>query len=520
MVDLMAPGAPAAPLHAADEPLLDEYRLATHGRLVSYSAPISSIEPRSFLRQAAGRERFLWQARNGIVLAGVGVATNLTAWGETRFAALERQADELFAHAVVLNSDDPLTIPRLFGGFAFRSDFIADQAWSGFQPAHFVLPHYQLARQVTEQGERTWLTINTLLDADEEPQSVEVELAEALHAYVERLQGNTTSAPAVRYRPDDALADVTNGTPSVRYPLSYGQWANMIEAALDAFQQSKLRKVVLSRICEVDFEAPIPIDDALDRLAERYPDCYLFLFEPRSGHAFLGATPELLVGVQGDEIATMGLAGSAPRGDTPQQDRALGDALLASPKNRHEHALVVDAMHARLKPLMDELEIPESPAVLTLSNIQHLFTPIHGRLHQSQGVLPLVDLLHPTPALGGFPREQALRFLHEREQTERGWYAAPVGWIDCQRNGAFAVAIRSAVVQDERAWLYAGAGVVADSRPAAEWVETSWKLRPMLQALGVDWRAAHAANMAELPVNEAAVAESATSSVRSEGELA
>ncbi|MGB5049961.1 MAG: chorismate-binding protein, partial [Caldilineaceae bacterium] len=172
-----------------------------------------------------------------------------------------------------------------------------------------------------------------------------------------------------------------------------------------------------------------------------------------------------------------------PRGATPQEDAANGAALLASAKDRHEHSLVVDALRGRLSPVTRCLEIADEPELLTLSNIHHLHTPVSGTLAEPKGVLPLVELLHPTPALGGSPRALALAFIREHEPTLRGWYAAPVGWIDGNGDGAFAVAIRSAVVQEKRAWLYAGGGIVPDSVAETEWEETEWKFKPMLGVL-------------------------------------
>ena len=134
--------------------------------------------------------------------------------------------------------------------------------------------------------------------------------------------------------------------------------------------------------------------------------------------------------------------------------------------------------------LADTVQVGDT-GVLRLSNIQHLHTPITGQLREPAGVLPVVAALHPTPALGGEPREEALQMIDACEPVTRGWYAAPVGWIDHNLDGAFAVAIRSAVVQEKRAWLYAGAGIVADSVPANEWHETGLKFRPLLGALGV-----------------------------------
>ncbi|MCP4428601.1 MAG: isochorismate synthase, partial [Chloroflexi bacterium] len=137
-------------------------------------------------------------------------------------------------------------------------------------------------------------------------------------------------------------------------------------------------------------------------------------------------------------------------------------------------------------PLTAQLEIAPQPGVYKLSNIQHLLTPVRGRLLRPDGILPLVKLLHPTPALGGSPRKLAMQAIRDAEPVPRGWYGAPVGWIDVNLDGAFVVAIRSAVAQDKRAWLYAGAGIVADSEPQKEWDETGLKFRPMLEAMNCE----------------------------------
>nr|MBP8110624.1 chorismate-binding protein [Caldilineaceae bacterium] len=170
-------------------------------------------------------------------------------------------------------------------------------------------------------------------------------------------------------------------------------------------------------------------------------------------------------------------------GATTEEDAAHAAGLLASAKDRHEHALVVDALRRRLLPITRQLDMADEPQILTLSNIHHLHTPVRATLTEPLGVLPLVELLHPTPALGGSPRDLALAFIQEHEPTLRGWYAGPVGWIDANLDGSFAVAIRSAVVQERRAWLYAGGGIVPDSVPQQEWEETGWKFRPMLAVM-------------------------------------
>lgn len=458
------------------------YRSSAGGRLVSLSRSCAGVSVASFLGQGAGRERFFWEdVRDDIIFAGFGVAVHLMAWGPQRMRHVHEQARELFAGAALFAGDTPeeartLAAPRLFGGFAFRADFTPDYAWSAFHPAHFVLPHYQFVQTV----EGAWLTINALLGPGEDAETATPGLREALDARYDLL----------RDWPEETVAErspgAAHGAPlDVRYPLPYETWAAQISAAQELFAESPLKKVVLSRVAELRFAQRVDVDGALRYLNEHYQESYRFLFEPQPYHAFFGATPELLAKVKGDTITSMALAGSIGRSDDGREDEALGQQLLNSAKDRYEHDVVVMSMLERLAPLTAQLEISPQPGVYKLRNIQHLFTPIRGRLLQPDGILPLVELLHPTPALGGSPRSLALAFIRDTEPVTRGWYAAPLGWIDANLDGAFAVAIRSAVSQHRRVWLYAGSGIVADSDAQKEWDETALKFRPMLEALGV-----------------------------------
>ena len=442
-------------------------------QLVSYTLPAPDITATNFLHQAHGQARIYWQdGRSEVTFAGFGIAANLFAWGQHRFDQIERQSRDLFHNAVLLNDGPKLATPRLFGGFAFNDDFMPDNTWSVHHPAHFLLPHYQLVRI----GAESWLTINTLLPLDEAPDLLRDDLHQALTARYQLLRETEATTQV-------SLPSAT--TPTVNYPMSRPEWTASINLARQQIQDTALEKVVLSRVCELRFEQPIDVERALVYLKQQYAGCYRFLFEPRPHHAFYGATPELLAQVNGRIFHSMGLAGSIRRSADPLQDELLGQQLLNSAKDRHEHEVVIMAMLNRLAPITSKLEIAPQPGVYKLSNIQHLHTPIRAELQEPQGILPLVKLLHPTPALGGAPRDLALAFIQQAEPVPRGWYAAPIGWIDHQLDGTFAVAIRSAVSQHERAWLYAGAGIVADSDPDLEWEETALKFRPMQECLGV-----------------------------------
>jgi menaquinone-specific isochorismate synthase len=432
------------------------------------------VEPAAFLQQALGQERFFWaEANGGLTLAGFGIAANLFAWGHDRFAHIQQQARDLFANAVIHDAERPLAGPRLFGGFSFIDDFTPDNTWSIHYPAQFILPHFQLALQ---HGE-SWLTLNAILPEDESPETLLPELQAALAARLETF--------STQRRKGAAESKAMPAPLRIDFPMDYDEWHKMICQATQTMQNGPLNKVVLSRVCEIRYAQKVDVDGALAYLNETYPDCYRFLFEPRPFHAFYGATPELILGVNGRSLNTMGLAGSIGRGQTVAEDEALAQELLNSAKNQHEHALVVQSIRRRLEPLTSELTIPEQPGILQLGYIQHLFTPIQATLKQADGVLPILQTLHPTPALGGQPRQLAMPFISQAEPVPRGWYGAPVGWLDHNLDGAFGVAIRSAIAQDRRVWLYAGAGIVANSDPQAEWDETALKFKPMLNALGI-----------------------------------
>ena len=454
-------------------------------RLFSLSQPAPGLDARSFLELAAGQERYFWQEPGGgLALAGSGVAYEIKAWGERRFSAVARAMHRLFANQVVLKAQAQASLqayearPRFFGGFAFRQDFIPDHVWDAFSPAHFILPHYQFV----EHHGKTWLTVNALLPPGEDPESIRPALEQALALRYSWL------VKEARGLPSQVSLPAAREPLSVRYPMSFEDWSAMLNAAIGAIGEEKLRKVVLARMCELSAGEPFDLGAAMCYLDGAYPECYRFLFEPRPEHAFFGATPELLAAVTGDHLQSMALAGSIRRGKTAAEDITLAAELLASAKDRFEHDVVAQTLRRRLRRRSLAIEAPAKPLVLQLSNIQHLHTPVLAHLRQPGNILQLVSRLHPTPALGGDPDRVAQNFIRDCEPVTRGWYAAPVGWVDAEMNGVFAVAIRSAVVQRTRAWLYAGAGIMQASQPEKEWAETALKFRPMLQALGVPRR--------------------------------
>ena len=264
-------------------------------------------------------------------------------------------------------------------------------------------------------------------------------------------------------------------------------WTERVRALVDAMSAPSppFSKVVLARAQELE-AAPGRRFDPLTtawHLRRQQPSCVTFAWQRQDGSAFVGATPELLCGLNEGRLETSALAGTAPRGRTPGEDQALATTLVATAKERHEHRLVVDAIVNTLSALGAEVSASRAPRIKQLPDVQHLETPIVATLPASKGLLDAVRALHPTPAVGGAPREEALSWLALHEGLDRGHYAAPIGWFEGSRRGAMYVALRSAFITAESAWAFAGAGIVAESRPDAEWREVNHKLRAIRGAL-------------------------------------
>ena len=265
--------------------------------------------------------------------------------------------------------------------------------------------------------------------------------------------------------------------------LNLGNFKSAVASALKVIQDKKLHKVVLAHAVDVTASAPFQLAASLNNLRTLHPDCYVFSTSNGGGQTFLGASPERLISVSQQQLVTDALAGSAPRGSTPLEDAALANRLLYSQKERHEHRVVVDFINQQLTQLGLQPQFFPTPGLLQLSNIQHLHTPIRAQLTTRTHPLSILSLLHPTPAVAGAPRELAYQQIRQYEPFERSLYAGPIGWIDHQGNSEFLVGIRSALIQENQARLYAGAGIVAGSNPDKELAEVKLKLKALLEAL-------------------------------------
>ncbi len=298
-------------------------------------------------------------------------------------------------------------------------------------------------------------------------------------ALLQRVEGRLGSLRAAPLTP----ADPQPGAPiriSGRYPPE--RYERIVAEAVSRIRSSAVDKVVLAR--ELTVEAPYAHDPAakLGALRDLFPSCFCFCFGTPEA-AFMGASPELLVRRSGAVAATVALAGTTSRSADPAVDDHLGEAMLRSPKVRDEHGIVVRRIERTLRPHSVWVHGEGEPFVVKVGNLQHLATPIRAQLAESHSAIELAGFLHPTPAIGGEPREPALELIGELEGIDRGWYTGPVGWMDAAEDGEFCVGLRSVLLRDREAHLFAGCGIVADSEPAAELQESELKFEALLPLL-------------------------------------
>jgi isochorismate synthase len=446
-------------------------RALARGRrtVLSITVAVEGIDPCAavFASRLASDRWFCWaQPDRGFALAALGVAHEARSRGDERFAEVAAECLGLVRDSLL---EEPSRLPAgagavWVGGFAFDPDGGTSSTWSSFPPGSMILPELSLC----QSGGETFLTLNAVLDPGDDATAKSA----ALQA---RLAG-------LRAEPLPLLDPHPTSHTKIRSVRAPGEFERAVGAATERIEAGGMRKVVLAR--EVIASGAAAHDPAalFGALREQFPSCFCFCCGTPEA-AFLGASPELLVRRAGASASTVALAGSTRRSSDPAVDDHLGEQLLRSDKNRREQRIVSERIVRALRPHAVWVEAAAEPEIVKVANIQHLATPVIAQLAEPHSAIELAGLLHPTPAVGGEPWPAAAAAIAELERMDRGWYAGPVGWMDGTEDGEFCVALRSALLRDRDAHLYAGVGVVAGSESAAELAETEIKLDALLPLL-------------------------------------
>ncbi len=457
-------------------------------QILSVTRPVVAADPLAVFRRGRGRERIFWErAADRLAFVATGAVACCTGAGTARWREIGDAWRAVTSRAIV-DADDayPFPAPVCLGGFAFDHGRARDPEWSAFPDGLLVVPQVL----VTCSDSASWVTVNAVTSSDFGTAADVVDMAdidetESLLSMLlvpggDRLAGmhDAGRRPACEERQSltrDRAAPPDGG--------GARQWKAAVAAIVDDIQRGIVEKQVLA-CCVRSARRGAEPAHVVERLRAAFgASCTIFAVA-RDDACFLGASPERLVRIEGHAVRTDALAGSTARGSSPEEDQALGTALLADPKERHEHALVVQALREALTPDCVALTVPAEPTLVRMPNVQHLHTPVDGVLRRDAHILDLVERLHPTPAVGGVPQVATLERIRACEEFDRGWYAGPVGWVDARGGGDFAIAIRSALMTNLGARaggvrLYAGCGIVAGSDPETEYQELRLKLRPL-----------------------------------------
>ncbi len=426
--------------------------LAIKAKIVRIEIPLDNLElanldPLSWLGNQTGDVKTYWADRQGhLTMAGIGALDLIT-------------GDESIDHAAIFgqirqNLSSLFPQVRYYGGISFSQDQSIDPQWQLFGNYRFIVPRFEL----WTDGVNTFFACNFRCDFN--PAQLDVILQELTQLDFNSAQ-ISTSLPLQTARIDQP---------------NQLEWTQNIDAALAQFTDLDLEKIVLARRSILTFTGNLQPQTLLQSLQPDNAHSYHFCFQINPTTAFVGTSPERLYHRHDRFLQTEAIAGTRQRGKSPQLDLALSADLQNSPKDRHEHQLVVNNLQAILSELCETVTIDRALTILRLNKVQHLYTQCHGTLTADLTDADILPKLHPTPAVGGFPRPQALKLIQELEPFERGWYAAPVGWVGSD-DAEFAVAIRSGLIDRDRLLLFAGAGIVCGSQSAAEWAEIETKIR-------------------------------------------
>jgi menaquinone-specific isochorismate synthase len=438
--------------------------------LLSITLPAPTEAAEKFLRLVPRENGFLWRSPSGEQFAGGGAAGEVTVGGADRFDRLGRAVPEFFARVATCCFGGLAPPPVLVGGAAFAPGVPPIEPWEEFTVDAFVLPRWGYRR--LRNAASITLTVRR----------EELGTSERVARIIDEAR---TLTRAFEYESATSLIERIDLSKATVHHLLAADWTGYIDAIHAAIGSGDYQKIVAARRCVIQLQRSLEDTGFMARVFAAYPDCTHFAIR-RDRSTFLGATPETLFRKRGLILETHALAGTTRINDDPSTESSRDVAALqGSQKDLDEHRLVVERICSELRPLTERLQYSNTPSTRQVRNLIHLQTPISGELRKDTSAFHLLAALHPTPAVGGFPAREAAEWIAQNEPLERGWYSGTVGWIDANGDGEIAVAIRCGVLTQERAYVFAGAGIVAASTAAAEYAETGGKMGPVLRALGV-----------------------------------
>lgn len=402
---------------------------------------LPEVDPLAWLDAQTGEAKIAWSARDSeTMLAGVGIAADVIVPADApTHETVARCRELLRGHSDI----------RFYGGVSF--DGTAD--WKGFGAGRFVVPRF-----LVTDGELRVTVMNR---------------ADVVSAKLD-LQKLNFDVPALETK----LPSPT----STKYAPTKDGWQSNVDEALTFIRSEVLEKLVLARKTTMAFDSMINPVALTSRMAETTHDCYVFCFQFNDGKAFVGATPERLFRREDNQLLSEVVAGTRPRGESSGEDQRLAYELLTSEKDQLEHDIVRKSIRQRLHKFVDHLLVDTHASVLRLARKQHLCSEVQGTLKNDVEEGALLERLHPTPAVGGYPTENALPEIARLEPFNRGWYAAPIGWVGAN-DAEFVVGIRSGLVEHNELSLFSGAGIVKGSDPDQEWDEVENKIRDFVEVL-------------------------------------
>lgn len=425
-------------------------------RVVRVSVEMEGVSPLLWMRGQSVFPKTFWSGRgDGLEVAAVGAADVRVGEASEGPGPLDKMLSPLLR--------DAERGVRYHGGLRFDAEWGPDTEWEPFGTYRFVLPRFEVVR---EDGELS-LVCNLVLPRDAEKREEILAEIEALAAPEDNVE---FSLPRLVRRTDSP---------------DFGGWSRNIEKALAAFEGGGMDKVVLARRAGFVFEDGLDAALLAASLFDATPGCFHFYAEPERGVAFVGASPERLYRRAGSAIKSEAVAGTRPRGDSDADDDDLRDDLLGSEKDRAEHGYVRVGIEENLRPLCDSLKVEEGASEMKGASRRHLVSKVRGTLRGDATDADVLEALHPTPAVGGYPGVKAVEEIRSMEPFDRGWYAGPIGWISSE-GAEFAVGIRSGLVRGKKLALFSGAGIVAGSTPEGEWAEIEQKISDFAAVLGLD----------------------------------